>query len=486
MEHTSIWRKTSKIEKAGKLLEGRRADVAVIGAGIAGILTAHRLQKMGHSVIVLEAGTVGGGVTQNTTAKITAQHGLCYDKMIHSLGMGRAQQYATLNMEAVEEFERVINAEGISCDFERKSAFLFSRRDREVIEKEVFAARTSGIPAKFTTETALPFPIQGAEEFLGQAQFHPLKFLGALSRAMEVYEHTPVLSLDGNTLLTPQGRVTADQIVVATHYPFLRFPGLYFLRMHQARSYVIALKNAGMLDGMYIEETDSGVSMRNFGQYLLLGGQGHRTGEAPLKNPYQALEEMAARWYPGCEVLARWSAQDCMPLDGVPYIGRLSPSMPHVFVETGFHKWGMTGAMCASILLCEQMAGRRHPCEEVFSPRRITPAASAKPFLMEAGKSVKNIAASFLAIPRDKVAHILPGQSGEVWLNGQRAGVYRDETGTVFAVSLRCPHLGCKLSFNPAEKTWDCPCHGSRFTYRGDLLENPAQSGVKLGQPSKE
>ncbi|WP_444659719.1 FAD-dependent oxidoreductase [Caproiciproducens sp. R2] len=440
----SIWSESCSFPKRDSLKNDIVVDTAVIGAGMAGLLTAYLLQKEGRNVAVLEAEQTAGGVTKNTTAKITSQHDLIYDSMIRDFGEESARQYAVANQKAIGKFEKIITENGIDCEFETKPAFIYSLDREEELMSEAQAAEKLGIDAEFTTETDLPFPVLAAVKFNGQAQFHPLKFLKSISADLTVYENTRVLIVRGDSIITNRGRVTADQIVIATHFPIVNVPGWYFARMHQERSYVIALKNAGRLAGMYIDADPDGYSFRTCGEYVLLGGAGHRTGKHPGTGCYEKLRSAAKQFFPQSEEVCHWSAQDCVTWDNLPYIGRYASSTPNLYVATGFQKWGMTTSMASAMILTDMICGRRNGEAEVFSPQRFHAAASAKNMLADFGTSAVELTAGLFSAPTRK-----------------------------------CTHLGCRLHWNPEEETWDCPCHGSRFTAQGELIGGPALRGIK-------
>ena len=417
----SLWEETCEIPGFDRLEGDLSTGVLVIGGGMAGVLCAHMLRRAGVPYALVEAETLCSGITKNTTAKITSQHGFIYDKLIRMFGTERARQYLEANEAALEEYRRLCR--DIDCGFEERDAFVYSLTDREKAEREAAALRRLGAPAEFTTELPLPFSVAGAVRMPRQAQFHPLRFVAAVARGLNAYEHTPVRELIGTTAVTDRGRIRAEKIIVATHFPFLNKHGGYFIRLYQHRSYVIALENAPRIDGMYVDEAMKGMSFRGYGKLLLVGGGDHRTGRRG--GCWQELRSFAARHYPDAVEKYHWATQDCMTLDGVPYIGRYSAGTQGLYVATGFNKWGMTTSMAAARLLCELVQGRDAPGAEVFSPER----TSLRPQL---AVNMFEAAASLLT----------PG-------------------------TRRCPHLGCALKWNPVERSWDCPCHGSRFTEDG-------------------
>ncbi len=472
----SIWT-TTKIPARPRLSSDIKADVAVIGGGMAGILIAYQLMRRGLEVVVLEAEGIGSGQTAGTTAKITAQHGHVYARLIEQCGREHAEQYARANLAAIREFERVIERENISCDFELRPAYLYSTLGLEPLEDEAEAAKSLNLPASLAPSSELPFPSVGAVRFDNQAQFHPLKFMKALSTKLTVYEKTRVTRVDAEALHTLDHVVEAKHIVFASHYPFVNKPGYYFARIHQERSYVLALEGAEKLPGMYLGLEPESPSLRTYGKYLLLGGERHRTGEN-VPGRYEALLEKAERLFPGTKEAARWSAQDCITLDGVPFIGRYAPSRPGWHIATGFMKWGMTGSMTAAMILADDITGKRNPNATVFRPQRFS-SAELPQLTRDGAHAVKGLALG--VVPPDKALSDLPaGHGGIVDADGRKLGAYRDPSGKVFLVTTRCTHLGCELSWNQDELSWDCPCHGSRYTYDGRLISGPAQEGIAV------
>lgn len=474
----SIWSQTCQIQERPPLPGDTDTEVAVIGAGMAGVLIASALQEAGGRVVVLEANRIASGQTRNTTAKITSQHGLIYQNLTQTLGEDRARQYAMANEEAIREYRRIIAENGVDCDFEEQSAYVYGD-NADTLRAEAECAASLGLPASFTEKTALPFPAAGAVRFDNQAQFHPLKFLNAVAEPLTIYEHTRVQEAEDHRLVTERGTVTADKIVFACRFPFVNFPGLYFARMHQERSYVLALENAALMDGMWIfaDGSENPYSFRTWNNLLLLGGGGHRCGENSAGGRYDELRQRARAWFPQSREAAHWSAQDCMTADGVPYIGTYAPSRPDWYAATGFQKWGMTTSMVSAMLLRDLICGRENPYAEAFDPGRFD--TDTIPGIMEeGGQAVKGLARRFFRLPAETAGKLAPGQGGVVLLDGEKLGVYRDVDGTLHPVDIRCPHLGCQLEWNPDEKSWDCPCHGSRFDRFGKLLSGPAQTDL--------
>lgn len=475
----SIWKKSCDIAKREKLCKEIETDTVIIGGGITGIQTAYLLNQKGVENIVIEASSIGSGQTKNTTAKITSQHGLIYDKLIDNFGKKKALEYAAANNSAIDKFARIIKNNKIECDFEYTDAYLYSQTDAETLELEARAAADLSLPASFVTDIDLPFPVCGAVRFENQAQFNPMKYLDALSSGLTVYENTPVKDVEEDIVYTENYKVRAKNIVFATHFPFINFPGYYFARMHQERSYVLALKNVEPPNGMYISADKEGLSFRRYKEYLLLGGAGHRTGENSQGGKYDYLRRAAERYFPGCSEVAHWSAQDCITLDSVPYIGRFAKSTPNWYVATGYMKWGMTSSMVAADIISDMICETENPYAGIFSPHRFN-ASSIPSAIKDTAQAVKGISRENLALPHAYIDELQKGHGGIVEADGEKIGVYKDAKGAVYAVSTKCPHLGCQLEWNPDEKSWDCPCHGSRFDYFGKVIDNPAQKGVSL------
>lgn len=482
MDTISLWKKTTNFSHQSALSGDLEVEVAVLGGGIAGILTAYLLGQHNIDAVVLEASHLFSGQTGNTTAKITSQHGLCYNALIQNVGMDKARQYAEANQHAISQYFKIAQEVGADCDLKELPACVYSNVAVEPLRREAAAARSLGLDAAFIEACALPLPHLGAVSFSGQAQFHPLKFLGTLAKHLRVFENTRAIAVEGDRIHTSQGTVRAKHIVFATHYPFINVPGWYFLRMHQERSYVLALENAWTPDAMYYGADADGLSLRAAEGALLLGAGGHRTGENSAGGRYEMLAAQAQSAFPESHAIARWSAQDCITLDGIPYIGRFSPSQPNWYVATGFGKWGMTSSMVAAEIISGMIVGETPKWAEVFSPSRFNLSASAKNLATQTAQSFKGLSRAVFSFPREALDELAPGRGGIVEVQGERLGVYREPDGTVHAIRPRCPHLGCELSWNPDETSWDCPCHGSRFHFDGSLLDNPAQENLERAE----
>lgn len=470
----SVWSESCKFRKREALNKDIKTDVLVIGAGIAGVLTAYMLKQKGRDVVLIDAAEIASGNTKNTTAKITSQHDLIYSKLIAEFGEEKARQYAKANELAIKKYKEIIEDKRIECDFEEKPAYVYSLNEVDVLKEEVEAAKNLGIDAEFVQEANLPFKINGAVKFNNQAQFNPLKFLKGISNELVIYENTRALEIKENLVVTSGGNITANNIVVATHYPIMNAPGYYFMKMHQERSYVLALENTSEIDGMYIDLNKEGYSFRTYNNLLLLGGISHRTGENEEGGSYDELRKVAKRLYPKAKEKYYWSAQDCMTIDGIPYIGRYSSETPNIYVATGFNKWGMTSSMVSAMIISDMILEKENDFSEIFSPRRFDLSLSINNIANDLIETAKNFIAQKVYIPSSEIEHIKNGHGGIIEYNGEKVGVYKNKEGKEFFVSTKCTHLGCQLSWNSDELTWDCPCHGSRFDYKGRLIGSPA------------
>lgn len=437
----SIWTETAIIPRRNPLAGNKRTEVVVIGAGLAGILTAYYLQRHGLHVVVLEANRIGSGQTGFTTAKITSQHNLIYQKLERTIGEETARLYGKANQLAVEEYGKLIKRHSIQCHYETADAYLYSVQESEVLLKEAEYAARLGLPASFVRETSLPFPIHGAVRFTRQAQFHPLEFIRDISAGLTVYERTRVIKVQGHEVVTDRGVVRAEKVVFASHYPFVNIPGFYFAKMYQEKSYVLELEPVP-LQGMYLGIDSKAYSFRVAGDKLLLGYGSHRTGKAPGENPFTTMKRAGEHLFPEARELGRWTAQDCMTLDGIPYIGTFSSIRPDWYVATGFGKWGMSSSMVAAKMLSTQITGKKTPYDAVFSPQRHHLRASAGRLVSHGLESVKGLSSG-----------AMPG-------------------------AVNCPHMGCRLTWNRYDKRWECPCHGSSFEINGKISAGPAQQNI--------
>lgn len=410
-----------------------KTDVLIVGGGLTGLLCLYQLTRAGVDCALIEENRIMGGVSGRTTAKLTAQHGLIYHKLLGRFGPEKARLYWQANENGLRALRQL--AEKADCDYSKQNSYIYATTDTAKLETEMAAYERLHIPYTWEDKLPMPFPVVGAVGFSDQGQFHPLKLAAYVAQGLNIYESTKALEFVGNRVKTETGTIVAEKIVVATHFPMLNKHGSYFLKLYQQRSYVLALENAGQVDGMYLDSQENGLSVRTAGGCLLLGGGGHRTGK---QGTGWALPEAVARkYYPGAKTVARWATQDCMTLDGMPYIGQYSARTPDLYVATGFQKWGMSTAMASAMILTDLVQGKENPYAALFSPSR-------------------------------SILH------RQLLLNGVES-----TCNLIRPTKPRCPHLGCALHWNAQERSWDCACHGSRFDAQGKRLNNPATDDLK-------
>jgi len=429
---TSLWHSTLSHTPSPALTGDISTDVLVIGGGMCGVLTAHMLKDSGVDCVLVEGDTIGSKTSGNTTAKITAQHGLLYSKLMKKRGIDVARQHYSTSTNALEAFAAL--SESHPCDFERKTAYIYSRDNLAKLEQEAEAYSQLGILMGITTPS-LPFSIVGAVAVENQAQFNPLKLLYGVAKDLRIYENTFVQQIRRNVALTTAGKITAKNIVLATHFPMVNIPGLYFLKLYQSRSYAVAISGVELVDGMFLDEKAGGMSFRTYADLLLVGGGGHKTGHKG--GGFAELRHFVEQTYPNAKIEHSWAAQDTMTLDGLPYIGRHSMGKSHLYVATGFGKWGMTGSMMAAQRLRDMIVHGESNRQSIYRPNRSI-------FTAQLPKNIGSAVAGLAS------------------LGGPR-----------------CTHMGCKLKYNAAEKSWDCPCHGSRYGCGGEVLNNPAKRRKK-------
>jgi len=429
----SLWTKTTTLPEFAPLHGDLKTDVLIIGGGLTGLLCAWKLKQAGVDYALVEAARLCGGATGKTTAKVTAQHGLIYHKLLKTLGEARTRMYFQANQRAVEEYRTL--CKNIPCDFEERDSYIYSRNNPKLLEQELKALRRLSCEADLVQNLPLPFPTMGAVRLRGQAQFHPLKFAAGIAKGLRIFEHTKVQELGTHTAHTNHGVIHAKSIIVATHFPILNKHGGYFLKLYQERSYVLALENGPNLHGIYLDEAQDGLSFRNYGELLLLGGPSCRTGTCD--GGWRELEELSRRYYPKARVAFRWANQDCMTLDGSAYIGPYAKRVQGLYTASGFNQWGMTSSMVAANILTDDVLGRKNPYAAAFFPARSVLHPQLAANTVEAVLSLLTPSAP------------------------------------------RCPHMGCALKRNRQENSWDCPCHGSRFTHSGHLLDNPATDDLR-------
>lgn len=428
----SIWSETSTLPKFPELDKDIKCEVLVIGGGMAGILIAHYLKENGVDVVVAEGQRIGGGVTKNTTAVISAQHDTLYLDLAKKHGFEGARNYLAANLWAVDQLKEL----GKDCDLQEIPSVIYSKEKEkaEILKKETEFLNKLGYRAEFITESPLPFDIAGGVRFNEMAQFHPLKFIEKISKGINIYENTYITKLKKNTAYTKNNRIEAKHIVVATHYPFKRLTGLYFMKMFQNRSYVIGINADKNFGGTFVSYDEDGLYFRNYNDLLLIGGGDRRVGVKGCC--FDQVRQFAKEYYPEAAEEFAFAAQDCMSLDGVPYIGGYGMKKNR-YVATGFNEWGMTSSMVSARIISDMILKKENRFDSVFSPRRSI-------WRKQLFKNLGTVVVSLLK-PTPK----------------------------------RCTHLGSSLKYNKEEKTWECASHGSRFNEEGKIIDNPAMKDIK-------
>ncbi len=485
----SYWVDTSKRPQFPKLDKDINTDVCIIGAGITGIMTAYMLLNKGMKITLIDKGEICGGVTENTTAKVTSQHGLIYNYLEVTFGQEFAKLYLESNEEAISIIEDIIKKENIDCDFKRTDNYIYTCTDEYLqrIKDEVETVNKLGLEAELIEKIKLPFEIKSGIKFPNQAKFHPLKYLYNIvdileNNGVEIYTNSIVQDTkregEEYEVITESYSIKAKYVVMATHYPIKSFPGMHFLKMYQDRSYAIAIEPRAKIDeGMYISAESPIASFRPINdELLIIGGEDHKTGEnsKDLDLCYKSLETYAREIYPSMKVRYRWATQDCVSLDKVPYIGEFSNLMPNFYIATGYKKWGMTTSHVAAGIIRDKILNVENEYEEIYKATRFQPFKNYKEMGNMLKQSVYSLAINKIKKPEYKFEDLEKDSGGVVDYNGKKMGIYKDKEGKIFAVEPYCKHLGCELSWNNLEKTWDCPCHGSRYAYTGKLINEPA------------
>lgn len=494
----SIWiENIPRIDSNGTLEENTNADVCIIGGGICGVTTAYYLAKKGYRVIIIEKGEIAHGVTGHTTAKITSQHGLIYHYLSNKYGIKFAQKYFEANEDAIKNIKQIVEENGIDCDLKSEENYIYTcnRQDIQKIKEEAEALKYININSEETVEADLPFKVLDAVKFKNQAQFNPMKYIKGLVKTIldnngRIYTNTLCTDIkkekEEYIVYANKSKVYTKFVVLASQYPFLKIPGFYFAKMYQSSSYVLGIETKEELPrGMYLnieEPTYSFRMVENNGQnMLLIGGADHRTGDkVTYQGTYGILEQKAKEMYPDCLIKYKWSTRDTITLDKIPYIGEYSNLLPNMYVATGFNKWGMTSSNISANIIVDKIEGKGNIYEEVFKSTRLKPITNKgemKNMIVESTKSLIN---SRIKEEKLEVKDIKNNDGGIIEIDEEKIGVYKDKEGEIYCVRPVCPHLGCMLEWNNADKTWDCPCHGSRFDRYGKNIYGPAIDDLEI------
>ncbi|SFE96690.1 FAD-dependent oxidoreductase [Alteribacillus iranensis] len=499
-ESLSYWLDTTELPRYSPLLENKETDVVVVGGGIAGITTAYLISQRGIKVTLIEGDRILHGTTGYTTAKLTAQHDLIYDRLIKKVGKENAKLYYASNIAAKRFVEKTISEKRIPSNLRKERAYIYAETEKTLkkIEKEWEAYNKLGIDkCAFQEDIALDMRTKGAIVMEDQAQFHPLPYLKRLTEEIvnhggTIYEDTRAVDLQkGNrvTIKTDKGHtITSKYTAICTHYPFYDKDGSYYAKLEPSRSYTLAIKpDKKYPGGMYLSADHPKRSFRAAEDDLILvGGEGHPTGKvSDTFQHYEALRDFSEEVFGVTAIPYRWSSQDSNTLDDIPYIGRLTSKDDNVYIATGFKKWGMTSGTAAGLLLADVMTGRENPMEELFDPARVKINTGFSQFLKNNASVAKSFASGKTKGKKQSTKEISIDEGRILETENGREGVYKDIHGKVYRVSTTCTHMGCDVEWNNSERTWDCPCHGSRFTYDGSVIEGPAVKPLE-SYPSKD
>jgi glycine/D-amino acid oxidase-like deaminating enzyme/nitrite reductase/ring-hydroxylating ferredoxin subunit len=490
----SLWMDSTAQPSYPPLSADTACDVCVVGAGFTGLTAALAFARAGASVVVLEAGAVGGGVSGHTTGKLSALHGLIYEELTRRHGIGAARIYADAQQQAIAFTRRLVEDLGIDCDLRERTAYVFARdaEDADDVEAELIAATAAGLPVRRLDAAPLPLPSATTMALDGQLELHPRKYTLALAEELarlgvRIHQHSAATGLTergGPQVHVGSLRVRAGDVIVASHMPVFD-RGVWFTRLSAKRSYLVAIRDADVVpDGMFISAGTPTRSVRvqpyDGADLVLLGGEGHTAGEHGDETPerYARLEADATAHFGG-HVTHRWSSQDLMPADGLPYAGRLTPISAHVHLIAGFRKWGLTTGPAAALALADKLAGRDSPLADLLDAWRLTPRLSARRVAAEGNKTSRHLVGDRLKPVADRTpADLQPGEGALLKHDGDVVAAHRDHEGTLRMVSATCTHLGCRVAFNAAEETWDCPCHASRFAPDGTVIQGPATTAL--------
>ncbi|WP_449353921.1 FAD-dependent oxidoreductase [Virgibacillus natechei] len=488
----SYWRDSVKLPTFPKLQESIKVDVGIVGGGITGITTAYLLAKQNLKVALLDAGVILNGTTGHTTAKITAQHGLIYDEIIQHFGIEKASLYYQANAEAKQFIEQTVDQHRIDCDFKKEDAYIYTNAKSYLtnLENEKKAYDQLKIDSELTDKIPLNMLVKSALIMKDQAQFHPLKYLKVLTEkskenGVQFYEQTTAVDVEHNNnpaIVTSEGhRITCKYVISASHFPFFDKESFYFSRMYAERSYVTAIKSPkDFPGGMYINAESPTRSIRstsmNGEDLWLISGESHKTGQGDSTiTHYNKLKEFAHRHIGINDVVYRWSAQDLTTLDKIPYIGSITKNEDTILVATGFRKWGMTNGTIAAKILTDQILEKDNPYKELYTPSRFQADPAVRKFARMNADVAKHMIKGKLEYTKNNIDELSTDDATVTRINGNRTGVYRDQNNELHMVDTTCTHMGCEVAWNSGDRTWDCPCHGSRFSYTGEVIEGPAK-----------
>lgn len=494
MENESYWILSSEGKKYMSLGSDMETECLIVGGGIAGITSAYLLSKKGVKVTVVDANKIGEGCSGRNTGKITSQHNIIYSKIKDEYNIDKAKSYYEANNKALDLMESIIKENNIDCNFERLPAYIFTEKEEYIkdIKDEFNVCKEIGIDCEYHEVLDLPLDIKVAMSFNNQAQFNPKKYIDAVAALIinqggEIYENTTIKDVDKrkvNKVTTEKGyAIYAKHLVICSHHPFYDGMSFYFARLEPERSYIVAMnKVKDFPKGMFINVESPSRTLRSYegdGESLVLvGGEKHRVGKSDEnKDYYNILESYAKEKFGDSKIKYRWSAQDWISTDNIPYIGYINKEFNNIYVATGFSKWGMTNGTVAGMIICDLITEGEDEYKDTFTPSRTKSYLSAQFVKQNVTVAVEYI--SGMLRHGDTELSMENGEMKIVRIKCVDYGAFKDENGKLFIVNIKCTHLGCELTWNNAERSWDCPCHGSRFDYMGNVLEGPAVNPLK-------
>ncbi|PAL05865.1 FAD-dependent oxidoreductase [Peribacillus simplex] len=492
----SYWKDSVDLPQFPRLEKDIHVDVVIVGGGITGLTSAYLLVNEGLKVAVLEADGLLNGTTGHTTAKVTAQHGLIYDEFIHNIGRSKARLYYEANAEAVRFIEKTVEQHKINCDFSKQDAYIYATTEEYArkIEKEAAAYEKIGIDGELVDNIPFDLEIQNGLVMRNQAQFHPTKYLAHLVQIVTekgglIFENTTAVNIEAGqppTVLTREGlRITGNYVLACSHFPFYEGLGLYSTRMYASRSYILAAKTKKPFPGgMYVSVDQPARSLRsvtiNGEEMVLIVGEDHKTGQGiDTLEHYKALETFGQKVFGLSDIIYRWSAQDLITLDKIPYIGEITSGEPNILIATGYRKWGMSNGTAAALLFRDMILGKGSKYQDLYTPSRFYAHPGLKNFLVENANVVGHLIKGKLEVSNKTLKDLSNDEGAVITIKGQRRGAYKDKKGIMHIVDTTCTHIGCEVEWNNGDRTWDCPCHGSRFSYTGEVVEGPAEKPLQ-------
>lgn len=491
----SFWEKDRKnYQKFEPIKNNINISICIIGGGLTGLSTAYYLSKE-TDVVIVEKDRICSGTSSKTTGKVTSQHGIFYNYLVESKGKEFAKKYLEANERAIANIEKIIKENQIECDYEKEDSYVFTCQETmvdQIKSEQACIEKISDGKSEFVKQIDLPIETKGAIKFKNQAQINPLKYAYGLADAVikkngKIFENSRVTDIKKKdnkyVVFANDSKIVADYVVIATRYPIINIPGYYFLKMYQSTSYaILADVKKDLFDGCYINLETPNLSFRTVKdgdkKLLLAVGFDYKTGTDEVRNGYQRLETVVRKMYPDAETLYKWSAEDCISLDKIPYIGKMSLIRKKMYIAIGFNKWGVTSSNIAANIIADGILGKENEYKEIFRATRLEPVKNRK----EVGNMLNEVNKSLIAgrfkMPKNEIDDVKIGEGKIVKIDNHKIGVYKSETGEIYKVNPYCTHLGCELSFNNIDKVWECPCHGSKFTYDGKSIEVPSNKNL--------